>query len=73
MLLVGFDDLQALDQSITDGRVLHDPAKIVELGFGVQRGDRPLETFAVIGRAEIIKASGGAGTVFEIVSGKTHR
>ncbi len=73
MLLVGFDDLQPLDQSVTDGRVLHDPAEIVEFGFGVQRGDGPLETFAVVGRAEIVEASGGAGTVFEIVSGESHR
>ena len=41
MLFVGLDDLQPLDQRVADGRVLHDPAEIVELGFGVQRGNGP--------------------------------
>ena len=73
MLFVGFHDLQPLDQCVADGRVLHDSAEIVEFGFGVQRGDGPLETFAVVGRAEIVEAGGGARAVFEIVSGESHR
>ena len=71
MLLVGLDDLEPLDQGVADGRVLHDPAEVVEIGFVVQRGDGPLETFAVVGRTEIVEAGGGARAVFEIVSGET--
>jgi hypothetical protein len=73
MLFVGLHDLQPLDQGVADGRVLHDPAEIVQFGFGVQRGDGPLEAFAIIGRTEIVEAGGGPRAVFQIVSGKTHR
>ena len=70
---VGVLDLEALDQGVADRGVLDDPAHVVEVRFGVQRRDRALEAFAVVGRAEIVEARRRAGAVFEFVRGERHR
>ena len=56
VLLVGVLDLQPLDQGVADGRVLHHLAHLVEIGLGVQRLDGALQAFAVVGRAEVVRA-----------------
>ena len=56
VLLVGVDDPQSLDQGIADGRMLNDVAQVVQIGFGVQRLDGAFQTFAVVGRTEILQA-----------------
>ena len=62
-----FLDLEPLYQRVADRRVLDDATHLGKLSFGVQRIDRAFQTFAVVGRSEVVQTRCRAGAIFQLV------